>query len=1570
MTISTSQKNVTDLLLVDLIDEITRNLQAGQPVDLQAYASEYPDHAEELQKLLPALELLAILPQAGSPSGASGSRPADRPTVDAASGPVPGTLGDFRILRQIGKGGMGVVYEAEQISLGRRVALKVLPLAAMLDPRHLQRFQNEARAAASLKHANIVQVFSVGCERGVHYYAMEYVEGQTLADVIAALRPKADGGRRKGEGGRGKGEGGRERVEGGMLSQRLALGEHGATGQGSGARDQGPGEGRVAGAKPDPREALVGEPPDAQAPASCGVAPLHHSHPSADTQPVALLCTEGSTRGPEFFRTVARLGIQAAEALEHAHQMGVVHRDIKPSNLMVESTLPSPAGGRGAGGEGAGGEAPRLWITDFGLARIQTPSPFGGEGRSEGASLTMSGDLLGTLRYMSPEQLRAEHGVLDHRTDVYSLGLTLYELLTLRPAFSGDDRQKLIRQITEDDPPPPRQLNQSIPKDLETIILKATAKEPEARYATAQELANDLRRFLEDKPVHARRPSLAARAAKWSRRHRSLVWTAAAVLLLGVMVAAGLAWSAYRRHLVLERAVEGHLAAAGAFLRSEDHVQASQEVVAAEARLDEAKYRAGPLAAAVAATSAEVDAQRRAEERFEQFQELRHRVHADMYYVDDATRSRARENCRAALKLYEVMESGVWKEHSAYQDLSARHRKALEEDIVELLFVLARLQVRENVLHPVPRSASYRFRRYYWVIPQKATLDPAEREAAHRRAIQALLRIETFHRPIPGAYLWMAELWRALGKEDLAKKADEQAKAPSPATGLEYFVLGEFYAHQGRLAQALEAYSLALRYKPDHDLSLLASGVILTKLGKYEAAEMALTGAIAINPRTTLAYIQRGNTCLNQGKSKLAEVDFNGALKLDARLAEAYFQRGVEYWNGSDWDQAITELTQAIRLDPRCAKAYEKRGDAYQRKLDFDNAIADYAEAIRLDPKCPSAYTGRGRAYAEKGDLDRAIADCNEAIRLGPDRAGAYSSRGTFYADKGQLDQAIADYSQAIRLDPDRDIYHSNRGLKYMVMGESDKAIADFTETIRLSPNWRCPYVYRGMTYLGCKGDFDKALADLTAAIQIDQNWMPYLYRAHAYASKGEPERAIADYVAAAWNKPYWAKPFVDRGFVDLTAGHADQAITDFLEAIRIDPDSADAFWGRGNAYAEKGNLDQALGDYREAIRLRPYWVQAYNNRGVVYLRKGDLDGALRDYAEAIRLDPKYQPARENRQRAETGAAELDKAVPNYYEVFRLRPDDARTYFDRAEMHAREEEWQEAILDYTEAIRLRPQSAMAYNNRGWVHASLSDTDRAISDWTEAIRLDPKAGVYINRGSVYADAKKDLEKAIADFTEALRLDPESALAYTRRGAAYAQKGKLDQAIADYNQAIRLDPQCIHAYCHRALARIELGQIDTTLKEIGESSESNSSNPLVLDRLAWLLVTCPDTRLRKAEGATELALQLAHRAVRLSREDGRLWNTLGVAQYRSGEWKAADQALWKAADLDRYRDPSNWFFQAMNQWQMGPRDAAYGTYDKGCIGLERKDPEDQELRRFQAEAAELLGVAEGQAKEEAK
>jgi hypothetical protein len=238
------------------------------------------------------------------------------------------------------------------------------------------------------------------------------------------------------------------------------------------------------------------------------------------TTAAAKLSTERTAQPERYYRSVASLGVQAAEALEHAHQLGVIHRDIKPGNLLLDAT-------------GC------LWITDFGLAQFHA-----------GAGLTRTGDILGTLRYTSPEQAAGESLPFDPRTDVYSLGATLYELLTLRPMLPDADRQQLLRRILYEDPRPLRAVDGRVPAELETIVLKAVSKNPADRYRTAQELANDLDRFVNHRPIVARPPTLLQRARKWARRHPVTVSASIGVLLLltaGSLVTAGLLRAAYHR---------------------------------------------------------------------------------------------------------------------------------------------------------------------------------------------------------------------------------------------------------------------------------------------------------------------------------------------------------------------------------------------------------------------------------------------------------------------------------------------------------------------------------------------------------------------------------------------------------------------------------------------------------------------------------------------------------------------------------------------------------------------------------------------------------------------------------------------------------------------------------------------------------------------------------------------------------------------------------------------------------------------------------------------------------------
>jgi WD40 repeat protein/serine/threonine protein kinase len=463
--------------LEELAEEFVQRYRRGERPALTEYTTRHPELADQIRDLFPAL---VVMEEVGP-----------HPANVCAAGPRLERLGDYHILREVGRGGMGIVYEAEQVSLGRHVALKVLPAEAAAQPTRLRRFQREARSAARLHHTNIVPVHEVGEHQGTHYYAMQFIQGQGLDQVLHELRRlrAVDGAAPSRDRAAAAGADGAQEDLKTCLAGGLLTGEFRAAVSPSAAEAE---------LVPDAAwTTQVAEPKPLPAPDAGLAAGQQTAAPSG-------LSELSTTSESAYYRSVARVASQVAEALAYAHGQKVLHRDIKPSNLLLDI-------------EG------RVWVTDFGLAK------------EEGDDLTGTGDLVGTLRYMAPERF---DGVSDTRGDVYSLGMTLYELLTLRPAFDESDRAGLLKRLTSEDPVRPRQRDPRIPRDLETIVVKAFNKEPGQRYAMAADMADDLRRFLADRPILARRVSHTEHLWRWCRRNPALAMVSGLAVAALVAVAA------------------------------------------------------------------------------------------------------------------------------------------------------------------------------------------------------------------------------------------------------------------------------------------------------------------------------------------------------------------------------------------------------------------------------------------------------------------------------------------------------------------------------------------------------------------------------------------------------------------------------------------------------------------------------------------------------------------------------------------------------------------------------------------------------------------------------------------------------------------------------------------------------------------------------------------------------------------------------------------------------------------------------------------------------------------------
>jgi WD40 repeat protein len=488
VAMSDTDPSVTDPF-GQIADEFVAAFRKGECPSVEDFARRYPEHADEIREILPAL-----VPTEKAKSADEAPAP-DK--IPSAAVPLQ-QLGDYQILREVGRGGMGVVYEAQQLSLGRHVAIKVLPPHALLDPRQLGRFQREARSAAKLHHTNIVPVFGVGEHNGLHYYVMQFIQGLGLDVVLHELkrlrRPSASAAavpyRLSDD---------RECVSAAAVARGLLSGRFRRS-EPAGALTEEREEG--GGRNDETRSQDIAGSSLRSLPSSISSASIHLPGQSG-----------GSTlseSGHQYWQSVARVGVQVADALDHAASQGVLHRDIKPSNLLLDDTG-------------------NVWVTDFGLAKAA----------SDGDNLTCTGDIVGTLRYMAPERF---NGQGDVRSDIYSLGLTLYELLVLRPAFNEADRNKLVKQVMHDAPVRPRKLNKGVPRDLETVMLKAIARDPAHRYQTPAEMAADLKRFVEDRPVRARRASGAEKLWRWCRRNPLPASLLAAILLVFLTGFAGVVW--------------------------------------------------------------------------------------------------------------------------------------------------------------------------------------------------------------------------------------------------------------------------------------------------------------------------------------------------------------------------------------------------------------------------------------------------------------------------------------------------------------------------------------------------------------------------------------------------------------------------------------------------------------------------------------------------------------------------------------------------------------------------------------------------------------------------------------------------------------------------------------------------------------------------------------------------------------------------------------------------------------------------------------------------------------------
>jgi serine/threonine protein kinase/Tfp pilus assembly protein PilF len=1007
------------------VEDYLADQRAGRKPGRQEFLAKYPDIRTALADCLDGLDFI----ETAAPL--LHDAPLNAPADVAPELHPEGPLGDYRLVREVGRGGMGVVYEAVQISLGRRVALKVLPFAAALDPRQLQRFKSEAQAAAHLHHQNIVHVYGVGCERAVHFYAMQFIEGQSLAEMIADLR-----------------------------SQKVEQ-----------------------------------KPENSDKAARSGSSDLKSTICNLKSSTLA------SAQGSAFFQAVARLGIQAAEALDHAHQLGVVHRDVKPGNLLVDAHGHS-------------------WVTDFGLAQIQGDK-----------QLTLTGDLVGTLRYMSPEQALAKRVIVDHRTDIYSLGATLYELLTLEPVFAGTDRHELLRQITFEEPKLPRRQNKSIPAELETIVLKALEKNPADRYATAKEFADDLERFVRDEPITARRPALAARARKWCRRHKPFVAAALLVISLAVvLVAATVVWWA-RQQAAVRQAAESALREAERFYGERRVPEALAAAMRADALLtgltsDELASRARHwrIDLEMVKTLEDIQLQKSAAQhgRFDipgadsaysqafrdydidvlalQTLEAAERIRAKPVRVELAaalddwsevckqTRPNNDSTWKNLLLVARAADPDEWRDKfrlaSLEKNLQALREIASSMPIKDLppstlVIVSGYLVPKDRVT--LLRQAHLQHPSDFWINHHLAEalvqIQPPQRQQAQRFFTAALaLRPQS-----PPAYWGLANVLAASGSLDEAIALYKKAIQLKPDDAYGYMHLGGLLLTHCKLPEAAKAFHEAIQRKRDLHLAYILLGEALQYQGLWADAAKVYQEGIDLRPQNPMAYLGFGTALRSQRKLTEAEVAYRKALDLEPNDAKTYYALGTVLADQKKPQKAEAAYRQAIDLMPENPMAYFGLGVALQRQAKLTDAEAAYRKALEFQPNDANTYNNLGTVLENQRKPQEAEEAYHKAIELYPRHTNAFLNLGILLGRQGKTPQAEAAYRKVIELTPDHAQAHNNLGNLLRDQGKLDAAVAAFCEAIKHKPDYAEAYFNLGLV-LGDQGQLEQALTQLPHA--------------------------------------------------------------------------------------------------------------------------------------------------------------------------------------------------------------------------------------------------------------------------------------------------------------------------------------------------------------------------------------------------------------------------------------------------------------------------------------------------------
>ena len=871
-----------------------------------------------------------------------------------------------------------------------------------------------------------------------------------------------------------------------------------------------------------------------------GIVEIHEVGRIADFDFIAMELVDGGTLDEWAIDHTSRatrldLFVRVAEAIGHAHRRGVLHRDIKPANILVDRD-----------------GNPR--VLDFGLSRLD----------DDEHELTRTDAVMGTPYYMSPEQVRGEHERIDHATDVFALGIILYELLTDHRPFDGQVVADIYFRIMDCDPPPLRR----VPRDLDAIVRKAMAPSPERRYPDASALAEDLVRFRAARPVEAQPPSWAYSARKWIRRNKITT------TILATLIPALLAGGTY--HYLEVRRERDRVRRAFVRVKRETHRRATAERDLADSeglrkaiedvlRLESSNAPLATILARLAEYERTFDdpdlhsrrgwiliRRGRNAEAMDSLQRLLARApdHADtLFLLGRAWRQLGDDTPNEAAKRAEAIRRGdTMLAH--HVDARAHYFEALygkaEQRDARLMLALA---AADKALAANPR--------FYWARLQRGEIlrrlgritdalaefeqtireGPAVHEAIGARAEllfelgrtdEALAGFAEAVRRLPDKPALLsnyAGLLRSAGKITEARTMHSRAVAAAPWSSKIWFNRGQFHMGIGRWPEAVADFSRSIELAPTFARGIRRRAKALLELKRYEEARTGFEMAAKLDPRdkrTHLMMARLENEChrLEQAADSLRRV-----LAIDPDDADGLHGMSVVLINQGKRDEALALADRAVAAAPDAAPFHVTRARLLRDLGRTPEALAALSRALRADPKYTKAYYRRAVIYANTDRTDEALADIERAIRVGSRDPRHHQLHGKLLAMFRRGDEALAAFDRARKLGADLDRLYHDRGMSLIRLGRREEALADFDRAIALDSRRYMLHFHRGGLLMMLRR-YPEAEASYTRSIQLNPRFsIAFILRARSYRLQRKYDEAEADLrIAVKLPDPYEAE--------------------------------------------------------------------------------------------------------------------------------------------------------------------------------------------------------------------------------------------------------------------------------------------------------------------------------------------------------------------------------------------------------------------------------------------------------------